>query len=178
MTPQPPVRRPRNSPLCAHACGSQASKQTNQRVCPSDSCSAPTTQRARIQLSPTPGPAQPQDRTAAAAGRPGVAGVARRAPRLAPLTDSRHVCPRPPFAPRSPSPRPRLAPPAPARPPPPRCVTAPDRRRCQVHAPRERDQVCWLVCLLPSAWPMHCKAWPRDRDNFDPSVYAHQIMIN
>lgn len=80
MTPQPPVRRARNSPLCGHACGSQASKQTNQRVCPSDSCSAPTTQSA-LASSLHQRRGRPSHRTAAAAGRPGVAGVARRAPR-------------------------------------------------------------------------------------------------
>lgn len=90
--------------------------------------------RSRIQFAPSPGPAQPQD---SSSGRP-------------PLT-SRVPSPsiRSPVAIASPaacSSRSRAPAPAPVR-----------HRRCQVHAPRERDQACWLVCLLPSAWTMHCK---------------------
>lgn len=147
MTPQPPVRRARNSPLCGHACGSQASKQTNQRVCPSDSCSAPTTQRA-LASSLHHRRGRPSHRTAAAAGRPGVAGVARRAPRPTHVTCALalHSLPGRHASPAACSSRSRAPAPAPVR-----------HRRCQVHAPRERDQACWLVCLLPSAWTMHCK---------------------
>jgi len=62
-----------------------------------------------------------------------------------------HVCPRPRFAPRSPS--------SPARPGRCVCVTAcagPDRC-CQVHAPRESDVVVQFVlypCLLVGHWCM------------------------
>lgn len=103
--------------------------------------------RSRIQFAPTQGPAQPQDSSSGRQAGRGGCGPARAPPH------SRHVCPRPPFAPRSPRlarglllPLPRPRGPAPVR-----------HRRCQVHAPRERDQACWLVCLLPSAWTMHCK---------------------
>ena len=143
-----------NSPLSGHVtAGRQAPKQI-RGLWPSDPCmqcesslpvdsgsGARIQHRARRTDVRTRGEDAGRARTGTAA-EPRAGGPGARAT---------HVCPRPRFAPRSPS--------SPARPGRCVCVTAcagPDRC-CQVHAPRESDVVVQFVlypCLLVGHWCM------------------------